>query len=93
MGFISATFYRYRENKTISQLKPWTVMRGELPIGAVSAEVVAAPDRYTALSYTPPLEQPMLNAAQQRASQNFRKRELSGNASNPLKGIKPSLSS
>lgn len=73
------------KGRTIPYLKSWSDLREDLPSGAVSAEIVTVPDRYTALAYTPPLEQPKPDADQQRASQEFRTRALSGNASNPLR--------
>ena len=79
---------RVSKSKVIPRLRPWSNLSGDLPPAAASAEIVAAPDRYTALAYTPPLEQQKLNTDQQRASREFRKRALSGNATNPLKEIK-----
>lgn len=71
--------------KVIRQLKPWAVISEKLPSGAVTAAIAPAPDRYSVLSYTPPLERSKPDASQQAASLQFRERTMSGEVSNPLK--------
>lgn len=84
VNFLDGEGKRVSESKLISRLKPWTDISGALPPGAVTTEIAAAPHRYTALSYTPPLELPKPDADQQRGSLQFRKHVMSGAVSNPL---------
>jgi len=69
---------------TIPRLAPWSTAELPLPPGAVGAAVVPAPDRYTALDYVPPLEQPPPDAEAREAALAFRQRVLEGQAIDPL---------
>jgi len=84
VNFLDRDGKRVSKTRIISRLKPWADMSGDLPHGAVTTEITAAPDRYTVLSYTSPLELPELDSDHQRASLEFRQRVLSGAVSNPL---------
>jgi hypothetical protein len=70
--------------RVITQLKPWAAISEKLPPGAVTAAIAPAPDRYSLLSYTPPLERPKPDASQQAAALQFRERAMNGEVSNPL---------
>ena len=72
------------ESKQIAQLQPWMEISGTLPTGASTATITAATDRYTVLSYTPPLQRLKLDKKQQRASLQFRKRIMAGTVSDAL---------
>jgi hypothetical protein len=58
-----------------------------LPPGAVRAELLPAPDRYTALNYVPPLEQPPPDAPAREAALAFRQRVLSGQGIDPWEHV------
>ena len=83
--FLDQARKRVSKNRIIAALKPWAEISDALPPGAVSAEIVAAPDRYTTLFYTPPLEQRAPEAEQLRAALQFRQGVLSRTVSHPLK--------
>ena len=71
-------------SKRVTRLKPWMTISGDLPPGASAATITAATDRYTALAYPPPLQQPELNQKQQHASLQFRERTMAGTVSDAL---------
>ena len=75
---------RVAAGRVITELNPWAEVSGELPPGAATVAITPAPDRYTVLSYVPPLEEPEPRDAQQRASLQFRDGVLSGQAENLL---------
>ncbi len=72
-------------SRVITQLQPWATVSDQLPSGAVTVAVAPPPDRYTVLSYAPPLEWPKPDANEQAASLRFRERAMTGEVSNPLK--------
>lgn len=76
---------RLSESNRIASLKPWATVTGDLPQGATTAEIQPAPDRFTTLSYTPPLKLAKRDAGQQSASLQFRRVVLNGANSNPWK--------
>ena len=85
VGFVDSEGKRISSSKHIAQLKPWTELTLDLPEGAVAAVIEPAPDRYTTLAYTPPLQQPELTGNQQREALAFQRRVLRGNVLLPLK--------
>ena len=82
--FLDKDRNRVAVSRAITQLKPWADIPGDLPPGAVTAHVATAPDRYTVLSYVPPLEEPEHDDDPRRASLRFRQRIQSRAATNPL---------
>jgi len=84
LAFLDAQNSRLPNGRTISRLAPGTEVREALRPGAVKVEVIAAPERYTALDYVPPLDLPKPDAEAKQAALRFRRLALSGEATDPL---------
>lgn len=84
IAFLDAEKKRLNGEKKLARLEPWAAEEIPLPPGAAGAAVVPAPERYTALDYVPPLEQPPPDAQAREAALAFRQRVLSGQALDPL---------
>lgn len=84
LRFLNDEGQRVAADRVITELNPWAELSDKLPSEAATVAITPAPDRYTVLSYVPPLEEPDQDDAQQRAFLKFRNRVLSGPTINLL---------